>query len=210
LNEDVLLKVFGQLDYEELVQCEAVCRQWREMLVCGQTWKKWFQKQVALSPPWREIWKKMAIDENALEPSDYRAICRQTYQYVKELNSNWCTGQFAQRNVLLPFGGYDVHFCDDWIVAHWKEFDFYFKRRMSSLYFLEKNSRHVTEWMTGPRCDLHYTDKNFVICSFQNSTRNFIGIFDRRISKFTIQIKTDDEFDIICATLYNDLLGVVY
>jgi len=149
----------------------------------------------------------MAIDENALEPSDYRAICRQTYQYVNELDSNWCTGQVARRNVLLPFGGYDVHFCDDWIVAHCVDFDF--KRRMSDLFFSEKNSRHVTEWMTVPRCDLHYTDKNFDICSFQNSGRNFVGIFDRRIDNFTMKINSDD--DIICATtLYNDLLGVVY
>jgi len=78
LNEDVLLEVFEHLDYEELVQCEAVCRQWREILLCGSVWKQWFQKQVALSPPWQETWKKRAIDDNALETADYRAICRET------------------------------------------------------------------------------------------------------------------------------------
>jgi hypothetical protein len=50
LNEDVLLGVFEHLDYEELVQCEAVCRQWREILLCEPIWKLHYELSLP-SPP---------------------------------------------------------------------------------------------------------------------------------------------------------------
>jgi hypothetical protein len=100
--------------------------------------------QLALSPSWREIWKKMAIDENALEPADYRAICRETYRQVKELKNNWCTGQGAQRNVLLHLPpsrcAYSFYFYDDWIVVESCEFDPHSQEITIYLYVFLKNS----------------------------------------------------------------------
>jgi len=210
LNEDVLSEVYGHLDFEELVQCEAVCRQWREILLNGPIWKRWFQKQVALSPSWREIWKKMAIDKNALEPAYYRAICRESYRQAKELNNNWCTGQYVPRNTLLHLPpsrfAYRSYFYDDWIVVASSGYDHHSREIMTYLYFFMKNSSHVTECITlPPNHDFRYTDENFLICS----RRSNVYIFDRRIDKFTVQINEDEGRYIQCATLYNGLLGVL-
>jgi len=220
LNKDVLSEVFGHLDYEELVQCEAVCRRWREILQSGPIWKRWFQKQLALSPSWREIWKKMAIDANALEPTDYRAICRDTFRQVKELNNNWCTGQFVTRNTLLHLlpsdFAYSFHFYDDWIAVHTTDFnqdsdsDTDYNSRMMTTYlqYFMKNSSHATECITiPPDHDFRCTDESYLICSLDSK----INIFDRRIGKFTVQINSDDDhLNIECATLYNGLLGILY
>jgi hypothetical protein len=212
LNEVVLSGVSGHLDYEELVQCEAVCRRWREILLVGPIWKQWFQKQVALSPSWREIWKKRAIDENALEAADYRAICRETYQKVKELDNNWCTGQFVPRNTLLHLlpsdFAYSFHFCDDGIVVD-TDSDSNSNAMTTYLQYFTTKSPHAIECITlPPDHEFRYTDKSFLICSSGSN----IYIFDRRIGKFTVQIDSDEDDDLYieCATLFNGLLGVLY
>jgi hypothetical protein len=216
LNEVILSEVSGHLDYEELVQCEAACRRWRGILLSGPIWKQWFQKQVALSPSWREIWKKMTIDENALEAADYRAICRETHLKVKELNNNWCTGQFVTRNTLLhlPPSRFTrrFHFYDDWIVVRTigsdSDSDSDSDRTTSYLHYFRSNLPHATECIAlPPNHRFRFTDKSILICSSGSN----IYIFDRRIGKFTVQINSDeDDLNTVCVTLRNGLLGVLY
>jgi hypothetical protein len=213
LIKDVLLEVFEHLDYEELVRCEAVCRQWREILLCGSVWKQWFQKQIALSPSWQETWKRRASDDDALETADYRAICRETYQYVKELKSNWCTGQAVQRNILLNLPpshrACRFYFYDDWIVVETWDFDPHSREGTTYLNFFMKNSSHVTECITlPPKHRFCYIDRSFLICYKYAK----IKIFDRKIGHFTSEINSDDDDDLYihCGTLCNGLLGVLF
>ena len=50
LDKDVLLMIFQQLEGEDLLNCEAVCRQWREILLAGTPWRRLFYQNKASSP----------------------------------------------------------------------------------------------------------------------------------------------------------------
>ena len=59
LSYDVLLMIFQQLDGEDLVNCEAVCRQWRDVLLAGTPWRRLFHRKVNYSHLWRKEQKKL-------------------------------------------------------------------------------------------------------------------------------------------------------
>jgi hypothetical protein len=46
--------IFQRLESEDLVNCEAVCRQRRGILVAGTPWKRLFHRKVGCSPFWRK------------------------------------------------------------------------------------------------------------------------------------------------------------
>jgi F-box-like len=53
LDEDVLHMIFQQLEGEDLVNCENVCRQWRDILLAGTPWRRLFDRNKDSSPLWR-------------------------------------------------------------------------------------------------------------------------------------------------------------
>ena len=59
LGVDVLQMIFQQLDGEDLVNCEAVCRQWHDILLAGTPWRRLFHRKINYSPSWRKEQKKL-------------------------------------------------------------------------------------------------------------------------------------------------------
>jgi F-box-like len=57
LDEDVLQLIFKRLEGEDLVNCEAVCRQWRDILLAGTPWRRLFNRNKVSLPLWRRAQK---------------------------------------------------------------------------------------------------------------------------------------------------------
>jgi hypothetical protein len=84
--EDVLLMIFDLLDGEDLVNCEAVCRQWRAILLTASPWRRLFNRQVnPFSPLSRRVLKQLEFNE-------YRDVCRS----ILKVKRNWRTRIYKQ------------------------------------------------------------------------------------------------------------------
>ena len=92
LGDDVLLMIFQQLEGEDLVKCEAVCRHWREILLAGTPWRRLFHRQVDCSLLWRKEQKKLESSQNTLPTEQYRDICRNLLQ----AGVNWRMGRLTK------------------------------------------------------------------------------------------------------------------
>ena len=96
--EDVLLLIFQHLDGKDLVHCEAVCRQWRQVMLTGTPWIRWL-KQRSASPELRPFWHRMGLDETNLQFQDYRAICRDIVRYLNQQDNNWRHGKYEESSL---------------------------------------------------------------------------------------------------------------
>jgi F-box-like len=92
LGVDVLLIIFQHLDGEDLVKCEAVCRQWRDILLAGRLWRKYFHRKIKCSSLWRTAQKKLEKNQSTLRMEQYRNICKNILQVTR----NWCSGRFKK------------------------------------------------------------------------------------------------------------------
>jgi F-box-like len=92
LVEDVLQTIFQQLEGEDLLNCEAVCRQWQNSLLSGTPWRRLFNRQVARSPAWQRVQKILEKNQRILRTEEYRDICKNILQAKR----NWRTGNFAK------------------------------------------------------------------------------------------------------------------
>jgi F-box-like len=92
LTDDVLLVIFDQLDDEDLLRCEAVCRQWRNFLISGRPWRRLFCRKMISSPQWRNILRIFGIDVEKLQTVHYRSLCRAIIQEQNQIDRNWRTG----------------------------------------------------------------------------------------------------------------------
>jgi hypothetical protein len=84
LGEDVLHLIFQLLKGEDLVNCEAVCRQWREVLLSERLWRKLFERQLPYCPLVLPIREK-------LESKRYRDVCRSLLRVKRD----WVEGNFT-------------------------------------------------------------------------------------------------------------------
>jgi F-box-like len=96
LTDDVLLMIFDQLDEEDLLRCETVCRQWRNVLLSGKTWRKLFRRQIASSPQWRNVVRIFRVDVEKLATVHHRSLCRAIIEELKQIDRNWRTGNFKR------------------------------------------------------------------------------------------------------------------
>ena len=92
LGVDVLQMIFQQLDGEDLVNCEAVCRQWHDILLTGTPWRRLFHRKIHYSPSWRKEQKKLEKKEQTLQTEQYRDVCRK----ILQVNRNWRTGNLTK------------------------------------------------------------------------------------------------------------------
>ena len=93
LVEDVLLQIFQHLDGRDLLCCETVCHQWRQVMLNGTPWRRWLNQRSAL-PEVRPFWQRARLDESF---QDYRAICR----YILLLDYNWRLGKYEESSLTL-------------------------------------------------------------------------------------------------------------
>jgi F-box-like len=120
LSDDVLLVIFENLDDEDLIQCETVCRQWRKVLLSGKPWARFFQRKIVSSPQWRQDWRNFVPDENKLQTAHCRSLCRAIIQDLKQVDRNWRTGNFKKTSRKVDsfnneYTDYDMYFvigCD--------------------------------------------------------------------------------------------------
>jgi F-box-like len=93
--EDVLLMIFQHLDGQDLLRCEAVCRQWRQVMLTGTPWRRWLIQR-SRCPELRPFWQKMKLDMSKLRLQDYRAICRDIVPPLLHyhLDYNWRHGKY--------------------------------------------------------------------------------------------------------------------
>ena len=94
LNEDVLLVIFDQLDDQDLIHCENVCRHWRNVLLSGRPWRTLFHRKIVSSPQWRQVWRDFGVDEKNLDAVHYRRICKAIIREWNEIYRNWRKGNF--------------------------------------------------------------------------------------------------------------------
>jgi F-box-like len=93
LVEDVLLQIFQYLDGKDLLRCEAVCRQWRQVMLAGTPWRRWLNQR-SPSPELRPFWQRARQNDSF---QDYRAICR----YILLLDYNWRRGKYETSSLTL-------------------------------------------------------------------------------------------------------------
>ena len=94
LADDVLILIFSQLTDQDLLHCEAVCHQWRNVLMSGTLWKRSFHRMIASSVKWKTLLRNFQICEQNLQTVHYRSLYRATRQEVKKIDRNWRTGNF--------------------------------------------------------------------------------------------------------------------
>ena len=90
LGLDVLLMIFQQLEGEDLVNCEAVCRQWRDIFLAGTPWRQLFHRKFHYSHLWRKEQKKLEM--NPLRTGQYRDVCKK----ILQVSRNWRMGRFKK------------------------------------------------------------------------------------------------------------------
>jgi hypothetical protein len=88
LGADVLLMIFQQLEAEDLVNCEGVCRQWRDILATGTPWRRIFLRNKENLPLWRKAQRMLEWNQLTLLTDQYRDVCKSVLQGT----CNWRTG----------------------------------------------------------------------------------------------------------------------
>jgi F-box-like len=119
LSDDVLLVIFDQLDDQDLLQCEVVCRQWRNVLLSGSVWKRLFRRQIVSSQLWRQVLPYFEVNVDKLETVHYRGLCRTIINQSLEIDRNWRTGKFKEIGVTTtaPNGQNIVTVTNDYVVS---------------------------------------------------------------------------------------------
>ena len=95
-ERNILLVIFDHLDVEDLLRCETVCRQWRNVLLSGETWTRLFDRLMVSSSQWRQFRRNFVPDENKLQTEHYKSLCRAIVQEQKQVDRNWRTGNFKK------------------------------------------------------------------------------------------------------------------
>ena len=145
LSYDVLLMIFQQLDGEDLVNCEAVCRQWRDVLLAGTPWRRLFHRKVNYSHLWRKEQKKLEKNQVTLRTDKYRDVCRNLLQVKR----NWCTGRFEKSVYSLDEQGvnhgwlWNMTINDDYVA--WEVLD-YDHAEVSTGFFWDNESNEITKF----------------------------------------------------------------
>ena len=94
LGEDVLQMIFQHSDAEDLLNCEAVCRQWRDILLAGTPWRRLYHRNIVRLPLWRKAHKILKNQANQLtwRTDQYRDYCKD----ILQADRNWRRGKFTK------------------------------------------------------------------------------------------------------------------
>ena len=113
LGADVLESIFQQLDGKDLLNCEAVCRQWRDILLSGTPWRRLFHRQIGCSLLWRYVQKKLESNQLTLRTEQYPSVCKD----ILQVDRNWRTGNFSKLiyPLVYPAITYEFTIIDDYV-----------------------------------------------------------------------------------------------
>jgi F-box-like len=109
LHEDVLLVIFDQLDDQDLLRCETVCRQWRNILLSGRPWRTLFHRKIVSSEKWRKVWRDFGVNEENLQSLHYRGICRVIIREMNKIDNNWRNGNFKKTSTGFSYSSHNLH-----------------------------------------------------------------------------------------------------
>jgi F-box-like len=111
LGADVLLMIFQHLEGEDLVNCEVVCRQWRDILLAGTPWRRLFHRKINYSPSWRKEQKTLEKNQT-LQTEKYRDVCRK----ILQMERNWRIGNFEKSVYLVnESAAWDITISDGFV-----------------------------------------------------------------------------------------------
>jgi F-box-like len=96
LGEDVLQMIFQHLDAKNLLKCEAVCRQWRNILLAGTPWRRFYHRNIGHSPQWRRTQKILKSNMRTLRTEQYRGFCKDLLQQARTIHRNLRRGHFTK------------------------------------------------------------------------------------------------------------------
>ena len=202
LYEDSLLLIFHHLTYKDLANCEAVCSMWRGVMLTGTPWRTCFRKEMTTSPRWREVWKKIEIDEKKLRSADYKDIYRAMHLYLKELDNNWRTGKCKEVNVPIKEGSCFADARDDWVA-----FLEHIPNPMhNELVLWLKKSQIWERFNIGFYTSLLAINKEMFICT--NSLA--FAVYDRNVGQITFEVKAEQNRFIRWSVFLNNLLVVCF
>jgi hypothetical protein len=88
LGDDVLQIIFKKLEGEDLLNCETVCRHWRDILVAGTPWRGLFDRNKVTSPLWRKAQRTLEKNQPELPTEQYRGVCKE----ILRVKRDWRTG----------------------------------------------------------------------------------------------------------------------
>jgi F-box-like len=112
LVADVLHVIFQHLEGEDLVNCEAVCRQWRDILLAGTPWRRLFHRNKEKLPLWRKTQKKLVSNKLTLRTEQYRDVCRK----ILLVHQNWRMGHFTKLTCpSAPNSAFNLTMNDDYV-----------------------------------------------------------------------------------------------
>jgi F-box-like len=141
LPDDVLLVIFDQLDDQDLLRCETVCRQWRNVLLSGRPWKILFRRQIVSSRQWRRVLQDFGVNVDKLKTGHYRGLCRTIIQQLNKINRNWRTGIFEEIEEKCLNGGKIDNVENDCIVSISTTNTYSYEKK---LLFLDRRSQRFT------------------------------------------------------------------
>ena len=97
LSDDVLLVIFDQLDEDDFLRCEVVCRRYRNFLLSQTPWRRLFHRKIVSSEKWRQLWRSFGVDETKMPSGRYRGLCRALIRVMNETDRNWRNGNFKTK-----------------------------------------------------------------------------------------------------------------
>ena len=133
--------IFQYLDGEDLLNCEAVCRQWRDIFVAGTPWRRLFHRNVESSPFWRKEQKELEKNQQILQTEQYRDICRK----ILRINRKWRTGNLTKLSYSVnstDVYAHEIKISDDYV--SWKFSRHENDRCRSWCAFLDTKSMQMT------------------------------------------------------------------
>ena len=183
LANDALLVIFDQLDYQDLLRCEIVCRKWRIFLLSGRPWRRLFHRQTISSPQWRQVWRNFRVDEENLETVHYRELCRAIIKKVNEIDNNWRNGNYKIIEKQLDLESYKfphVVIGKDWIAN--VDYGDWLLRSVKKILFCNRMNLVVQHCIVIPRGAFPVTNAEIVVLLDRKNIK-ILGINGRLISK---------------------------
>ena len=88
----ILQVIFQQLEVEDLLNCKAMFRLWRDVVQARTPWKRLFHRNNESLPLWRNDQKKLEWNQRTLPKGQYRSVCKD----IRQVQRNWRTGYFKK------------------------------------------------------------------------------------------------------------------
>jgi F-box-like len=191
LGEDVLLMIFQYLEGEDLLNCEAVSRQWRNSLLAGTTWKKLFHRKKDRSTLWRGAQKKLEKNQLSLRTDQYRGVCKE----ILQVKRNWRTGKCTKLTHPVHENSSGLTMSDDFVA--WQ---LYCVQRRCV--FLDPESLEIKEIPLPGRCE-HFNELLLIWRDVDSGTLEIVDPDNRWV------VNVVNEFSVDCMSpgCYNVIFG---